>query len=158
KYFSYSSPPGSPQTTTSGQDRELMQKTFNRGLLNVAKPCAIKSKKFSEISDCSLFGLTLGMTFDEAKLIIDQSGYFPEKASITKIKGCHSRNDEACVGYIFARKDGLSIIVDFDPSSEGDESRLAVSQIALWFDPGANPYFDLKVLRAIFIKLFGTPD
>jgi hypothetical protein len=95
--------------TISRQDRELMQKAFYQSLQNVGKPCAVKRKVFSEVKNCSVFGLRLGMKFDEVKKIIDQSGYFPEEASITKIKGCHS-DDEACIGYVFATKDGLSIM------------------------------------------------
>jgi hypothetical protein len=41
---------------------------------------------------------------------------------------------------------------------EGDESQLSVSEIALWFDPGANPYFEPKSFRATFVKIFGAPD
>jgi hypothetical protein len=83
----------------------------------------VKGKRFSEIKNCSVFGLRLGMTFNEAKQIIDQSGYFPENVSLTKVKGCHSDN-EACVGYVFTTKDGFSISVEFDPSFEGDEAQL----------------------------------
>jgi hypothetical protein len=126
-HLSYLSTPSATQmTTTSRQDRELMQKAFYRGLLEVAQPSAVKRKKFSEVNNCSVFGLRLGVTVDRAKQIIDQSGYLPEAASLTKIKGFHSHN-EACVGYIFAIKDGLSINVDFDPSFEGDESQLSAS-------------------------------
>jgi hypothetical protein len=123
----------------------------------VSKPCATRGKRFSDVKNYSVFGLGLGMTFDEAKQIIDQSGYFPEKTTLTRIKGCHS-NNAACVGYIFARKDGISLSVDFDASSDGDESHLVVSQILLWFDPAANPYFDPIGLEVTFIKLFGAPD
>jgi hypothetical protein len=152
-----STPTVSQMTTTRRQDRELMQKAFYQGPLNVAKPCAVKHEKFSEVNDCRVFGLRLGMTFDDAKQIIDQSGYFPETASLTKVKGCHSHN-ETCVGYIFAVKDGLSIGVEFDPAFEGDESQPSVSQIALWFDPGANPYFDPRSFRVTFVKILGAPD
>jgi hypothetical protein len=134
-----------------------MQKTFNQAILNLAKPCAVRGRKFSEVKNCSMFGLRLGMTFADAKQMVEHSGYFPQKVSLTKIKGCHS-NNQACVGYIFASKDGLSISIDFDPSSEGDESRLSASQISLWFDPGANPYFDPNSLRATFVKVIGAPD
>jgi hypothetical protein len=157
-HSSYLSTPGvSQMATTGGQDRELMQKAFYQGVQNVGKPCAVKRKTFSEVRNCSVFGLRLGMKLDEAKQIIDQSGYFPEKASLTKIKGCHSDN-EACVGYVFATKDGLSISVEFDPSFQGDETQLSVAQITLWFDPGANPYFDPNSFRANFVKIFGRPD
>lgn len=156
-HSSYLSTPSVSPMTISHQDRELMQKAFYRGLLNVSKPCAVKGRRFSEVKNCSVFGLRLGMTFDEAKKIIDQSGYFPEQASIAKIKECHSDN-EACVGFVFATKDGFSITVEFDPSFEGDETQLSVSKIMLWVDPGANPYFDPRGFRATFAKIFGAPD
>jgi hypothetical protein len=104
----------SQMTTTNRQDREIMQKAFYQGPLDIA-PCAEKRKKVSDVKYCSVFGLCLGMMLDQTKQIIDRSGYFLEKASFTKIKGCHSDN-ETCVGYVFATKDGLSISVEFDPS------------------------------------------
>jgi len=113
-------------TSTTREGRELIQKAIYRGLLKVAKPCAVKHKKFSEVKNCSVFGLRLGMRADEAKQIIDQSGYLPEAASLSKIKGCRSHS-EVWVGYIFAMKDGLSISVDFDLSFEGDEPQPSVS-------------------------------
>jgi hypothetical protein len=103
-------------------------------------------QKFSEIKNCSVFGLRLGMTFEEAKQIIEPSGYFPEKTSLTKLKGCHSDN-EACVGYVFVTKVGLSIGLEFYSSFEDDETQLSVARIALWFDAGANPHFDPSSFR-----------
>jgi hypothetical protein len=133
-------------TTTGGQVRELMQKAFSRELQNVSEPCAVKCKKFSEVKNCSVFGLRLGMTLEEAKQIIDPSGYSPEKASLTELKRCHSDN-EASVGYVFVTKVGLSIGLEFYSSFEVDETQLSVARIASWFDAGANPYFDPSSFR-----------
>jgi hypothetical protein len=63
-------PSVSQVTATRRQDRELMQKAFYQGPLNVAKLCAVKGKRVSDVKNCNLFGLRLGMTLDEAKQII----------------------------------------------------------------------------------------
>jgi predicted TPR repeat methyltransferase len=149
-----SSPPPSANPVSSQKDPEATRAAFQTSLFKEQIPCAVKGNKFSDVKDCAVFGLRLGMTVDEVKRVVDGSGYFSDRAFF--VKGC-TDPDPRCVGFIYRSKDGLSISADFVAAND-DESRLVVSKVVMRLDFGANPYFDPSSSRPTFVRLFGPPD
>jgi hypothetical protein len=136
-------------------DRKATQALFHKALLNAPKPCAVKGKKFSDIKNCTVFGLGLGMPLNEVTEALDGSGYFARKASF--IKGCHNQ-DSRCVGYTYMKTDNFSVSADFMPAWEGDTTRLSVTDINLRVNLRTLPYVAPENMRATFATLFGAPD
>ena len=136
-------------------DGKATQATFNKALLNVPKPCAVRGKKYSDITNCSVFGLRLEMSLAEVKETLDGSGYFPDKTAL--INDCKGEQPN-CAGYVFERTDDFSIQAVFRAAYEGDKNLLAVSEIRMWLDPRSTPYFRAESMPATFVDLFGPPD
>jgi hypothetical protein len=138
-------------------ETEAVQHAFSKALLSATEPCAVKGKNYSDVERCSLFGIGLGMSLEDVKQKIISSSFFTREPML--IKGCHGSNKQ-CIGYVFEHKDGFSVSVEFEPTSDEatKASALVVSDVTLWFTPGANPYFDPESMRSIFVKLIGEPD
>jgi hypothetical protein len=138
-------------------ETEAVQLAFSKELSSATAPCAVKGKNYSDVRRCSLFGIGLGMSLEDVTQKIKSSAFFTREPYL--IKGCHGSNKQ-CVGYVFEHKDGFSISVEFEPSSDEstEASALIVSDVTLWFMPTANPYFDPESMRPIFVKLIGEPD
>jgi lipoprotein NlpI len=135
--------------------RKSEQASFHTVLLKERQPCAAKSGKVSDVRNCELFGIRLGMTVDEVKKVIDESGYFSKEASLTKPCG---NPDSRCVGIIYSGdSDVLNVTAEFSASRD-DASRLVASQVTMWLGSGTNPYFEPANMRETFVRLFGPPD
>jgi hypothetical protein len=146
-----------PALAVENPNREAMQANFNMVLFAASKPCATKTKpkSTSDVTNCSLFGLRLGMSLDEAKKIIDGSGYFPRNTYLLGTPSCDYKD---CAGKIYQKREGLTVSVEFGRVSPEDKTQLFAKEITLIFDPGGNPYFDSESLRATFIQMMGPPD
>lgn len=145
-----------PHTTIeNSSNREPSQLNFSRDLLAGNKPCGTKSKKISDVSSCSLFGLQLGMGHHAVKHIIDSSGYFPRPSQM--MPNCADKNEPNCASeYIYQGKDGFSLTVTF--ALRSPDEGLQANSIQMIFGPGGNPYFEPDGMRQIFAKIFGPPD
>jgi tetratricopeptide (TPR) repeat protein len=131
------------------------QANFRMNLFGQREPCAVKSGKVSDVKHCELFGIRLGMTVDEVKKVIDESGYFSEEARLTKPCG---NPDPRCVGFIYiGDSDVLNIAAEFSASRD-HASRLVASEVTMWLGSGTNPYFEPANMRETFVRLFGPPD
>jgi hypothetical protein len=141
----------------SGNETEAAQHAYSKELLSAASPCAVKGKNYSDVKQCSLFGIRLGMSPEDVIRKIKSSAFFPDVPEF--IKGCNSKNKK-CVGYVSDHKDGFTIIVDFEPASDGSTelSALIAAAVVLWLEPGANPYFDPQSMLPVFVRLIGEPD
>jgi hypothetical protein len=137
----------------SESSRAVTQATFHRGLLAVQKPCAVKNKKSSNVESCSVFGLRLGMSLDEAKQTLEGSGYFHDEPSVAG--SCH---DSATHCNIYGHADAFTVLVSFSPAYPGDNKLFSASEIVLRFKVAVIPYLNAQSMRATFVKLFGVPD
>ena len=129
------------QTTN---ERKATQAVFQRALMNVPKPCAVKGKPYSDVRGCSVFGLRLGMSLEDVKETLDGSGYFSDRTSL--IKGCIERVPR-CVGFVRQSNGDFSLTVYLMPAWEGDTTQLAIFDITLQIGPRTLPYFTPEHIR-----------
>jgi len=143
---------------TSTQAQASRQSATNSLMTANQRPCAVKRRgeRVSDVKGCSLFRLRLGMGVNEVSEILESSGYFSHKAPLTN--RCDPEKG-TCVHthYIHQQRDGFSVTADFAPKHPKDKA-LILKQIALWFGPGTNPYYDPEGIRSTFVKVFGPPD
>jgi hypothetical protein len=137
-------------------ESEARQIVFSNNLMRETAPCARKTKDGSDVSGCSVFGLRPGMSYEQVKQVIDSSGYFSAQTILTE------QHEKPAPGTPKAAaahsKDGLYLGVEFVSAPPEDAAKLKASNITLTLGPGANPYFDAKSMRPLFVKLFGAPD
>jgi len=133
---------------TSEFPREVVQSNFNKALMAAPRPCAVKEKSGSDLTNCSLLGVKLGMSVDDVKNALDGSGYF-KPSSLNTI--CSDKSDNDCGGFVRGDRDGLSATFRFGKS-------MAVREITLVFGSGIHPYYEPEALRGTFVKMIGAPD
>ncbi|MFT4078088.1 hypothetical protein [Rhodomicrobium sp.] len=155
-----SPPPETVQSyaATSGGaplDRDAVKENFRRLLFSGTKPCAVREKKVSDISGCSVFGIRLGDSFEAVKRTIDGSGFFKEPATLHET--CRNGRKQ-CQQRLHLNNGSFTLSVEFEPQDVNPEDYMTASKITAILSPKDNPYATAQSLRPAFLTLFGKPD
>jgi len=136
-------------------DRDAVKGNFRRLLFSGAKPCAVRERKNSDLSACSVFGIKLGDTFQQVKTTIDGSGFFTEPATLRE--NCRNKRKN-CQQQLYINNGAFTLMLEFIPEDVNPDDPMTVSKITAILSPNDNPYATAQSLRPLFAKLFGRPD
>lgn len=142
--------------TANPAENEAKQILTNLNLLKNARPCVRKVNDELDLSSCTLFGLSPGMSYAQVAATIDHSGYFPCETVLIdrRASGDASSNKPTATHF----KDGFHVSVEFAGDVNTDRMALKATGITLIIGPGSNPYFDPESMRPVMKKLFGQPS
>jgi hypothetical protein len=97
-------------TSSESPDFSSIRATFHSGLIADEKPCATKSGKAADLSGCDLLRLSLYMSLDSVKRVLNGSGYFSDRASLIMPK----KDDRSLkYPYVYESNEVFSISVRF---------------------------------------------
>ncbi|MBJ7535458.1 hypothetical protein JDN40_15220 [Rhodomicrobium vannielii ATCC 17100] len=136
-------------------DRDAVKENFRRLLFSGAKPCAVREKKISDISACSVFGIQLGDSFSFVKRTVDGSGFFTEPATLHET--CRNGRKQ-CQQRLHISNGNFTLSVEFEPEDVNPEDHMTASKITAILSPKDNPYATAQSLKPAFVALFGRPD
>ncbi|MBT3071200.1 hypothetical protein KKP04_09985 [Rhodomicrobium sp. Az07] len=136
-------------------DRDAVKDNFRRLLFSGVKPCAVRNKKISDISECSVFGIKLNDSFASVKRTVDGSGFFAEPAALHET--CRNGRKQ-CTQRLFLDNGNFTLSVEFEPEDVNPQDHMTASKITAILSPKDNPYATAQSLRPAFLTLFGRPD